>query len=199
MKSPSARLLDELRGIHDAERELVKALSKTGPMSTATGRATDRHQPGKATPAARHETPPGRATRRNQKARASVARLAAYRRRFSHDAILEGIDASLLKQGMGQRILRLDEVQRFIPASTLARKVRERRKLAREEADQVARLLRVKVYAQEVFVDGATAEVWLNEPNPALGHRVPVELLLTDEGTGAVETVLRRIDYGDYS
>ena len=96
-------------------------------------------------------------------------------------------------------ILRLDEVQRFIPASTLARKVRERRKLAPEEADQVARLLRVKAYARGVFEDAATAEAWLNEPNPALGVRLPIELLVTDEGTRAVETVLRRIDYGDYS
>ena len=63
----------------------------------------------------------------------------------------------------------------------------------------MARLLRIKVHAREVFEDAATAEAWLNEPNPALGQRVPVELLVTDEGTRAVETVLRRIDYGDYS
>jgi uncharacterized protein (DUF2384 family) len=39
----------------------------------------------------------------------------------------------------------------------------------------------------------------LTEPNPALGTRLPIDLLVTDEGTRAVETVLRRIDYGDYS
>jgi hypothetical protein len=33
------------------------------------------------------------------------------------------------------------------------------------------------------------AETWLSEANPALGNRVPTDLLLTDEGTRAVETV----------
>lgn len=32
-----------------------------------------------------------------------------------------------------------------------------------------------------------------------LENRVPAALLLTDEGTRAVETVPRRIDYGDCS
>ena len=50
-----------------------------------------------------------------------------------------------------------------------------------------------------MFEDTRVAEAWLSEANPALGNRVPAELLLTDEGTRAVETVLRRIDYGDYS
>lgn len=119
--------------------------------------------------------------------------------RFGHRAILEGIAARSLKEAIGQGVLRQDEVQRFIPASTLARKVREGRKLAREEADQVARLLRVKAYAAEIFESTEVAETWLRDPNPALGDRLPAELLVTDEGTRAVETVLRRIDYGDYS
>jgi putative toxin-antitoxin system antitoxin component (TIGR02293 family) len=165
----------------------------------APGRPTDHPRTGRSRSASHDQAEPHPAARKSEGSRASVARLAEYRRRFGHDAILEGIEARLVKQGIGHGILRLDEVQRFIPASTLARKVRERRKLAREEADQVARLLRVKVYAREVFEDAATAEAWLNEPNPALGARLPIELLVTDEGTRAVETVLRRIDYGDYS
>jgi putative toxin-antitoxin system antitoxin component (TIGR02293 family) len=120
-------------------------------------------------------------------------------RQFSHDAILRGVQAGLVKRAIEEKLLRLDEVHRLIPASTFARKVREGRKLSREEADQVARLLRVKSYAREVFEDTGIAETWLAEPNPALGNRVPAELLLTDEGTRTVETVLRRIDYGDYS
>ena len=122
-----------------------------------------------------------------------------YRRQFGHEAILAGVDAGLLKEAVGRGVLRLDELQRLIPASTLARKVREARKLSREEADQIARLLRIKAYAAEVFEDPAVAETWLLEANPGLGNRVPAELLITDEGTRAVETVLRRIDYGDYS
>ena len=63
----------------------------------------------------------------------------------------------------------------------------------------MARLLRIKTYAAEVFEDPEVAETWLSEANPALGDHIPAELLVTDEGTRAVETVLRRIDYGDYS
>jgi putative toxin-antitoxin system antitoxin component (TIGR02293 family) len=120
-------------------------------------------------------------------------------REFSHDAILKGVEASLVKRAVEERLLRLEEVHRLIPASTFARKVREGRMLSREEADQVARLLRIKGYAREVFEDIGMAETWLSEANPALGNRAPAELLLTDEGTRAVEAVLRRIDYGDYS
>lgn len=125
--------------------------------------------------------------------------VADFERAFSHDAILRGVEARLVKRAVEQKVLRLEELHRLIPASTLARKIREGRKLSREEADQVARLLRIKAYAREVFEDAETATVWLSEPNPALGERPPAELLLTDEGTRAVETVLRRIDYGDYS
>jgi putative toxin-antitoxin system antitoxin component (TIGR02293 family) len=170
-----------------------------GSMATTTGRQTDAALPEKPKPAGCPNDRPDRAARKNATTKASFDSLEDYRRRFSHQAIVEGIDAGLVKQGIGQGILRLDEVQRFIPASTLARKVRERRKLGREEADQVARLLCIKAYARAVFEDASTAEVWLNEPNPALGTRLPIDLLVTDEGTRAVETVLRRIDYGDYS
>lgn len=132
--------------------------------------------------------------------RSAAARAASrVRREFSHDAILKGVEAGLVKRAIEAKLLRLDEVHRLIPASTFARKVRECRKLSREEADQIARLLRIKGYAREVFEDKEVAETWFSEANPALGNHVPAELLLTDEGTRAVETVLRRIDYGDYS
>jgi putative toxin-antitoxin system antitoxin component (TIGR02293 family) len=135
-----------------------------------------------------------------EKERSSAHRAGSrVQREFSHDAILSGVEAGLVKRLIDQKLLRLDEVHRLIPASTFARKVRESRKLSREEADQVARLLRIKGYAREVFEDTGVAETWLSEANPALGNRVPADLLLTDEGTRAVETVLRRIDYGDYS
>ena len=131
--------------------------------------------------------------------RQRTASAAQVQRQFSHDAILGGVEAGLVKRAVDAKLLRLDEVHRLIPASTFARKVREGRKLSREEADQVARLLRIKSYASEVFEDAQVADTWLSEANPALGDRVPAELLLTDEGTRTVETVLRRIDYGDYS
>jgi putative toxin-antitoxin system antitoxin component (TIGR02293 family) len=103
-------------------------------------------------------------------------------RQFSYQAILEGVEAGLVKRAIEEKLLRLDEVHRLIPASTFARKLREGRKLSREEADQVARLLRIKGYAAEVFEDSEVAETWLAEANRALGNRVPADLILTDEG-----------------
>lgn len=85
---------------------------------------------------------------------------------FSHDAIISGAEAGLVKRAIEAKLLRLDEVHRLIPASTFARKVREGRKLSHEEADQGARLLRIKGYAAEVFEDARLAESWLSEANP---------------------------------
>jgi putative toxin-antitoxin system antitoxin component (TIGR02293 family) len=40
---------------------------------------------------------------------------------------------------------------------------------------------------------------WLRRPQPGLGGRVPLELLVTQAGADQVETLLRRIDYGVYT
>ena len=66
----------------------------------------------------------------------TTAAASRVQRQFSHDAILRGIEAGLVKRAIEEKLLRLDEVHRLIPASTLARKVRERRKLSRDEADR---------------------------------------------------------------
>lgn len=76
------------------------------------------------------------------------------------------MEARLVKRAIEQKVLRLEEVRRQSPASTFARKVREGRKLSREEADEIARLLRIKGYAREVFEDAGTAETWFSEANP---------------------------------
>lgn len=119
---------------------------------------------------------------------------------FSHQSIVAGmVGASAVQQAILDRTLRRDEVLRYIPASTLTRKVRQKLPLSREEADQLSRLLRIKAYAEEVFGSAGVAETWLDEPNPALSGQPPADLLVTDEGTLLVETLLRRIDYGDHS
>lgn len=77
--------------------------------------------------------------------------------------------------------------------------MRENSKLSIEEGDRLARLARLKSYAGDVFDSREDAENWLNESNPALRGEFPIDLMLTDEGARRVETVLRRIDYGDYT
>jgi putative toxin-antitoxin system antitoxin component (TIGR02293 family) len=114
-------------------------------------------------------------------------------------AILGGVSAALVKSAVEHDVLALDEVYRFIPKSTFARKLRDNTPLSVEEGDRIARLARLKSYASDVFESRQDAAIWLNESNPTLGGDTPIDLLLTDEGARRVETVLRRIDYGDYT
>jgi hypothetical protein len=58
---------------------------------------------------------------------------------------------------------------------------------------------RLRLYADRVFECRADAEIWFADPNPALGGQAPEALMATENGRRAVELVLRRIDYGDYS
>lgn len=66
------------------------------------------------------------------------------------------------------------------------------------ESDRLYRLARIEAYAAEVFEDEDLAADWLNTPNRALGEK-PIDLLDTDAGTGRVERLLTRIEYGVYS
>jgi putative toxin-antitoxin system antitoxin component (TIGR02293 family) len=122
----------------------------------------------------------------------------ALSRALSHKTILGGVSAELVKFAVDHDVLALDEVHRFIPKSTFARKVRDKSTLSVEEGDRIARLARLKSYAGDIFENPEDAQTWLNENNPTLGD-TPIDLMQTDEGARRVETVLRRIDYGDYT
>jgi putative toxin-antitoxin system antitoxin component (TIGR02293 family) len=43
---------------------------------------------------------------------------------------------------------------------------------------------------------GEAAEVWLTEPNPALGGEIPIQMARTDIGAREVEAVLGRLAHG---
>jgi putative toxin-antitoxin system antitoxin component (TIGR02293 family) len=65
-----------------------------------------------------------------------------------------------------------------------------------DEADAVARLVRVRSHAERVFDDAALAQRWLSSPNPELGNETPIEMARTDVGAGEVEAVLLRMKHG---
>jgi putative toxin-antitoxin system antitoxin component (TIGR02293 family) len=91
-------------------------------------------------------------------------------------------------------------IDRAIPARTLARRIEADQPLAPREADAIARLLRVTVFANKVFGgDEEMAQTWLTKPNPALSDNVPLDMAKTDVGAREVENILNRIAYGDYS
>jgi putative toxin-antitoxin system antitoxin component (TIGR02293 family) len=106
---------------------------------------------------------------------------------------LSGEDvATLVRDGR----IRRSDVEMVIPARTLNRRIKEGQTLRLDEADAVARLVRVRGHAERVFDDAALAERWLSAPNPELGDETPIEMARTDVGAREVEAVLLRIEHG---
>lgn len=66
-------------------------------------------------------------------------------------------------------------------------------------ADRVLRIARVLDEAEDALEDGGRAVRWLTAEVPALGGRVPLDLLRTDLGAKLVTDELARIKYGMYS
>jgi uncharacterized protein (DUF2384 family) len=88
----------------------------------------------------------------------------------------------------------------MVQSAAKVRTVRDtRRKPVRLAQNVGVELAALKAYAVDVLGGAAPADQWLNEPNPALGGRVPWELSREADGRRAVEIVLSRIEHGDYS
>jgi putative toxin-antitoxin system antitoxin component (TIGR02293 family) len=85
-----------------------------------------------------------------------------------------------------------------VPPRTLARRKRARRFEA-DESDRLFRIGRIAVQAEAVLGDREKAAAWLQEPNRALGGRIPLRQLDTDPGARQVEDLLLRIAHGVYS
>lgn len=58
---------------------------------------------------------------------------------------------------------------------------------------------RLQQQALAVFSDPQKADRWINEPNPSLGNKRPIDLVNTEEDYKAVRDVLTRIESGTYS
>lgn len=59
-----------------------------------------------------------------------------------------------------------------------------------------ARLAHVRKQAVATFEDEAKAERWLNRPLSELDNKAPIDLLLTEDGSGLVENILAKIAWG---
>jgi putative toxin-antitoxin system antitoxin component (TIGR02293 family) len=82
---------------------------------------------------------------------------------------------------------------------TLSRRMASSSRLSAEESDRTVRLARVIALARETLGTPEKASHWLQTPNRVLAGEKPLDLLDTDTGVRAVETVLGRIEYGLYS
>lgn len=115
--------------------------------------------------------------------------------------------AELVRKGLPPRTLTslksklgtsLDDLAETLnlPKRTLERRLSSDARLNDKESERVYRLARVAARAEEVFGELTKAFRWLRKENRALGGAKPMMLLDTDVGTGAVEDILTRIEYG---
>ncbi|HMS94566.1 MAG TPA: DUF2384 domain-containing protein [Tabrizicola sp.] len=108
-----------------------------------------------------------------------------------------GVPAAWVRSLETQGLTRAD-IRRIIPDRTLDRRIAKGEMLKIEEADGLARLLRVVKAARDLFQNGENADGWLRNPIPTLGDRIPIEMAQTDIGAREVEAVLGRIAHGIY-
>jgi putative toxin-antitoxin system antitoxin component (TIGR02293 family) len=117
------------------------------------------------------------------------------------EADLVGLVRRGLPVGSAQFVL---DSGRLTPAEldhvVLPRKTFANRKklgtLTPEQSDRLIRVARVLATAEEVFGSQEKAAVWLRRPTTALDGQRPLQLLDTDEGARAVDTLLGRIAHG---
>ncbi len=115
---------------------------------------------------------------------------------LSYQTIKKGVTAATIRDLIGAGRLRRSDVQMVIPARTLERRLSGNQTLKIDEADAIARLVRVRDHALRVFERDDVAEEWLTLPNPELGGEIPIKMARTDIGGREVEAVLGRIEHG---
>lgn len=113
----------------------------------------------------------------------------------SFRALEKGIPAAWARSLESQGLTR-DDIRRIIPDRTLDRRIAAGQNLKIEEADGLARLLRVVRAARELFRNDENADIFLRNPNPALGERIPIHMAQTDIGAREVETIIGRLTHG---
>ncbi|HKS35336.1 MAG TPA: antitoxin Xre/MbcA/ParS toxin-binding domain-containing protein [Enterobacteriaceae bacterium] len=85
-----------------------------------------------------------------------------------------------------------------IPSTTFNRSVKAR--FSADQSERLVRIIRVIDRAVELFEgDKAQAQKWLNEPNRALGWKVPADLMASETGAYEVMKLITRVEHGVYS
>ncbi|OJW50140.1 MAG: hypothetical protein BGO67_02085 [Alphaproteobacteria bacterium 41-28] len=112
--------------------------------------------------------------------------------------IQEGFPTAVAESLLKHNTLTRQELYKFIPPRTWARRVKEHR-LSPEESDRLAMVERIVNFANDVFGNKDKAYTWLRRPNRSLENQTPLDLLHSEMGTRLVETLLERIQHGIYS
>jgi putative toxin-antitoxin system antitoxin component (TIGR02293 family) len=110
--------------------------------------------------------------------------------------VRQGLPVGAVDAVLAQGRLSPAELNRIVlPRKTLAHR-RKLGTLTPEQSDRLVRVARVLALAEETFGSQAKAATWLRRPTAALDGEPPLDLLDTDEGARAVETLLGRIGHG---
>jgi putative toxin-antitoxin system antitoxin component (TIGR02293 family) len=117
---------------------------------------------------------------------------------MNYQTIRDGLPASAVKALIRNGTLSEADVYGVIPERTFKRRLQQRAKLKLDEADAIARLVRIMEEAEHSFGNVDFARKWLRLPNPALGGEVPIALARTDAGAREVEAVMSSFAHGDY-
>lgn len=114
----------------------------------------------------------------------------------SYRDLKAGVRSQMVRDLERDHIVERSDVRMIIPDRTLDRRISAGEPLKPEEADGIARLVRIVTYARKVFTGEDMANEWLRSPNPELDNEVPIRMSATDLGAREVEAVLGRIEHG---
>ncbi len=117
---------------------------------------------------------------------------------FTYAALTAGIPASVVR-GLETQGLRREDIRMIIPDRTLERRIAAGDNLKPEEADGIARLLRVVKAARDLFENDDNADFFLRGPHHMLGGRTAMQAACTELGAREVETIIGRIAHGVFS
>jgi putative toxin-antitoxin system antitoxin component (TIGR02293 family) len=117
---------------------------------------------------------------------------------LTYEQITAGFAARQVVKLVKAGRLTWEDVYRVIPERTFKRRQLQNAMLRTDEADAIARLLRVSELATWALQDEGRAQHFLHLPNPELGNKIPWDMALTDVGAREVEGVLLRFVHGIY-
>jgi putative toxin-antitoxin system antitoxin component (TIGR02293 family) len=114
--------------------------------------------------------------------------------------IRKGLPTRVVEEVIESGLLTAADIYELVlPRRTLAYRREKEQRLSPEESDRLARIVRILVRSEQALGSTEHAASWLRKPNRALAGECPIELLSSDAGARAVETVLGRVEHGVYS
>lgn len=112
--------------------------------------------------------------------------------------IRRGLPARMLLRFKRRTRMSFEEIAEVLDVSTktIERAVARAGRLSTSASDRLYRMARLVALAERVLEDRDAAMEWLHSPQHGLSGRVPFELLSSEAGARAVESLLERIEHG---